>query len=127
MKRIDTLLEKYVESINTCNTELAREIWDKEGSVSFIYPRGRDYGFEDIKENFYLGVMDKLFSKRSLKLKDIMTKYYGNTAFLEFSWDFYATQKDTNEEIHTQGCETQFIVLRDDGWKLSNIHYSQEP
>ena len=74
MKRIDTLLEKYVESINTCNTELAREIWDKEGSVSFIYPRGRDYGFEDIKENFYLGVMDKLFSKGSLKLNFIMTK-----------------------------------------------------
>ena len=44
MERIDNLLEKYVESINKCDTELAREIWDKEGSVSFIFPKGRAYG-----------------------------------------------------------------------------------
>ena len=48
-------------------------------------------------------------------------------AFLEFGWDFYATLKETNEQIHTKGRETQFLVLRDNEWKINNIHYSQEP
>lgn len=126
MERIDNLLKDYVESINTCNLDLARKIWDKEGSISLIHPNGYEYGFDAIKENFYQNIISEKFSNRNLKLKDIMTKYYGNTALLEFSWDFYATDKKTNEEIHTQGIETQFIVLRDDSWKLSNIHYSKK-
>lgn len=124
MERIDILLRNYVTSINECDLELAKSIWDTEGSVSLIHPNGYEYSFEDIKNNFYLGIMDNKFSKRDLKLKDIMTKYYGNTALLEFSWDFYATLNNSCEKIHTQGRETQFIVLRDSGWKLSNIHYS---
>ncbi len=127
MEEIDILLKSYIESINTCNLELAKEIWDKEGSVSLIHPNGHEKGFLEIKDKFYLGIMYENFSYRDLKIKDIMTRYYGNTAFLEFCWDFYATKKETNEEIHTKGRETQFIVLRDNGWKLSNIHYSIEP
>lgn len=126
MERIDALLKKYVESVNTANEELAREIWDREGSISFIHLKGYAIGLDEIMEHFRLGLMSELFSKRDFKLKDIMIKYYGNTAFLEFRWDFYATRKDTNDEIHAQGRETQFIVLRDDGWKFSNIHWSPE-
>ena len=37
------------------------------------------------------------------------------------------TLKETNEQIHTKGRETQFLVLRDNEWKINNIHYSQEP
>lgn len=125
MERIDVLLDKYVLSVNECNLDLAREIWDKEGSISFIHPLGYEHNFEEIKEHFYLGTMGRLFSKRDLKLKDIMTKFYGETAFLEFSWDFYATKREDGEQIHTTGRETQFIVLRDNEWKISNIHYSQ--
>ena len=126
MEEIYTLLKKYVQSINECNLELAREIWDTEGSVSLIHPNGYEYSFEEIKKHFYLEIMNNLFSKRDLKIKDIMTKFYGNTAFLEFNWDFYAADKSANQEIHTQGRETQFIVLRDSGWKISNIHYSTQ-
>ena len=126
MEKIDDLLKKYIESINTANVELAREIWDREGSISFIHPKGYAIGFDDIMDHFHLGRMNTNFSNRNFKLKDIMIKYYGNTAFLELRWDFYATNDDTNDEIHTEGRETQFIVLRDGGWKFSNIHSSSE-
>lgn len=36
MKKIEKLLGKYVKSINECNLELAREIWDMEESVFLI-------------------------------------------------------------------------------------------
>ena len=114
MERIETLLRNYIKSINECDIELAKSIWDTEGSVSLIHPKGYEYSFEDIKTNFYIGIMNKQF----------LTRYYGNTALVEFIWDFYALSQITNEEIHTRGRETQFIVLRDNGWKISNIHYS---
>ena len=126
MERIDDLLKSYIESVNTSDEKLFRDIWDREGSISFIHPRGYAIGFEEIVEHFRLGRMSTNFSNRNFKIKDIMIKYYGNTAFLEFRWDFFATMKDTNDEIHTEGRETQFIVLRDSGWKFSNIHCSSE-
>lgn len=126
MERIDDLLKSYIESVNTSDEKLFREIWDREGSISFIYPKGYAIGFDEIVEHFRLGRMSTNFSNRNFKIKDIMIKYYGNTAFLEFRWDFFATMKDTNDEIHTEGRETQFIVLRDSGWKFSNIHCSSE-
>lgn len=126
MERIDDLLKSYIESVNTSDEKLFRDIWDREGSISFIHPRGYAIGFEEIVEHFRLGRMSTNFSNRNFKIKDIMIKYYGNTAFLEFRWNFFATMKDTNDEIHTEGRETQFIVLRDSGWKFSNIHCSSE-
>lgn len=126
MERIDDLLKSYIESVNTSDEKLFREIWDREGSISFIHPKGYAIGFEEIVEHFRLGRMSTNFSNRNFKIKDIMIKYYGNTAFLEFRWDFFATKKDTNDEIRTEGRETQFIVLRDSGWKFSNIHCSSE-
>lgn len=126
MERIDDLLKSYIESVNASDEKLFREIWDREGSISFIHPRGYAIGFDEIVEHFRLGRMSTNFSNRNFKIKDIMIKYYGNTAFLEFRWDFFATMKDTNDEIHTEGRETQFIVLRDSGWKFSNIHCSSE-
>lgn len=126
MERIDDLLKSYIESVNASDEKLFREIWDREGSISFIHPKGYAIGFEEIVEHFRLGRMSTNFSNRNFKIKDIMIKYYGNTAFLEFRWDFFATMKDTNDEIHTEGRETQFIVLRDSGWKFSNIHCSSE-
>lgn len=126
MERIEDLLKSYIESVNTSDEKLFREIWDREGSISFIHPKGYAIGFDEIVEHFRLGRMSTNFSNRNFKIKDIMIKYYGNTAFLEFRWDFFATMKDTNDEIHTEGRETQFIVLRDSGWKFSNIHCSSE-
>ena len=54
MDKINYLLEKYVKSINECDLELAREIWDSEGKVSFIHPNGYEHSFEEIKEHFYI-------------------------------------------------------------------------
>ena len=127
MDKINYLLEKYVKSINECDLELAREIWDSEGKVSFIHPNGYEHSFEEVKEHFYIGTMQRLCTKRDLQLKNIAAKFDEKTAFLEFSWDFFATLRETGEPIHTKGRETQYLVLRNNEWKISNIHYSLMP
>ena len=127
MDKINKLLENYVKSVNECDTELAQTFWDSEEPVSFIHPRGFEHNIDEIKNNFYIGTMGKLFSKRDLRLFDIKAKIKGETAFLEFRWDFYATVKETGENIIHKGRETQFLIMRSGEWKISNIHYSQEP
>ncbi len=127
MEKIEKLLDKYVKSINECDLELAREIWDTEEPVSLIFPLGYEHSFDKIKENFYLGTMKNLFLKRDLQLKNLKVKINGEAAFLEFCWDFYAASKETKEQVHTKGIETQYLILRNNEWKISNIHYSQEP
>lgn len=126
MEKINKLLKNYVKSVNECDTELARTFWDDEDEISFIHPRGYEHSFEEIKNNFYHGSMGK-FSNRDLRLFDIKAKLYGEAAFLEFHWDFYATVKETGENIIHKGRETQFLIWRNDRWKISNIHYSTEP
>lgn len=126
MELIKNLLDKYVKSVNECDVELAALFWDNEDGVSFIHPNGYEHSFEEVKQHFYLQTMG-MFSKRDLRLKDIKARTFGEIAFLEFRWDFYAEFKDSGEKIHTQGRETQFLILRNGEWKISNIHYSLEP
>lgn len=126
-KKLKTLLENYVKSINDCNLDLASEIWNLEDRISFIHPVGYEHNFDEIKENFYLKTMNERFSKRDLRIKDLKYTIYGTTAIVEFCWDFYATVKQTNENIIHKGRETQFLVLKDDNWEITHIHYSTKP
>lgn len=125
MDKIKALLNNYVKSVNDCDTELARSFWDNEGEVSFIHPRGYEHSFEEIKKHFYIETMGGKFSNRDLRLKDLKVKVFKDTTFLEFSWDFYATENETGEKIHHEGRETQFLIMRNGEWKISNIHYSK--
>ena len=124
---IDALLKKYVQSVNTLDLDLAKSIWDNEGEVSFIHPRGNERSLDEIIQNFYIGTMGKIFTIRNLVFKDLKSKIYKDTAFLEFQWDFYAKSSETGDDVHHQGRETQFLVWRKDEWKIVNIHYSKLP
>ena len=57
---IRSLLEKYQQSVNDLNLDLAEEIWSQDSDVSFIHPRGHERGWPDIREKFYLGTMGGL-------------------------------------------------------------------
>ncbi len=125
--KINNLLEKYVKSINQCDLEIAKEIWDWKGEVSFIHPLGYEYSYNDIIEHFYKTIMGGMFSKRNLVIKDLKYVIYGNTALVKFCWDFYAVSANTGEKIHTKGRESQFLVLQNNEFKITHIHYSPEP
>ncbi len=123
-ENIRNLLNDYVQSINDCDLNTAEKIWNVEDKVSFIHPLGYEHSFEEIIEHFYKGIMQNLFSKRELIIKNIEFTQHENNAFVEFEWDFYATQRENNEPIHTKGRESQFIIDKSGQWKICHIHYS---
>jgi hypothetical protein len=56
------LIRQYEQSINDADTVLAAKIWEQTPEVSFIHPRGTEYGWIGVK-NVYKMFQDG-FTKR---------------------------------------------------------------
>lgn len=122
---IQKLIANYKISINNADTILAAKIWVNTPEVSFIHPRGHEKGWPDVKKNFY-GVFRERFQFRDLKSKDESINIYGETAWVEFYWVFYATFKN-GDSLQTKGRETQILQKIDGQWRIVHIHYSNMP
>ena len=78
----NNLVTQYAQSINQADTVLASKFWSHTHEVSFINPRGNEYGWTGIK-NIYNMFRDN-FSIRKLSCFDIKFANYGDVAWLEF-------------------------------------------
>jgi ketosteroid isomerase-like protein len=121
------LIAKYAMSIDDADTVLASQIWSHSPEVSFFHPLGRERGFEQIKQNFYLRLMDTTFSARQLNIHDASISVYGDAAWAEFYWDFTGKFRKDGSIITTKGQETQIYHKEAGGWRLVHVHYSGMP
>ncbi|WOT06361.1 YybH family protein [Shewanella youngdeokensis] len=123
---LNNLLVQYADSVNRLDLEMAKSIWSQTESISFIHPRGHQFGWAEIKKAFYLGAMG-YFTERDLRLRDInINQLSEDTAWADFYWDFDATTK-TGEVVHHTGRESQVWKKEDSGWKIVHVHYSRPP
>lgn len=128
METIEMLLENYATSINNGDLDLADKLFLQNENTSFIHSRGHEVGFNNIKEVFYVKTMINRFSKRDLKIHNIKINLLtDNTVVVEFYWDFYATFREDNTDIITNGRESQTLIKANDKWKIAHIHYSNMP
>ncbi len=124
---IEKLVDDYAKSINELDMELAGSIWSQSDEVTFIQPRGHQKGWQQVRNNFYLGAMNN-FSKRDLKVKNLMIRELSeSSAWGEFYWEFNATFKKDGKPIKTAGRETQVWKKEKGTWKIVHIHYSSMP
>jgi ketosteroid isomerase-like protein len=127
---IKALQQKYAAAVNAepVDIQLASQVWSNSPEVSFIHPLGHEHGWEQIKKNFYEGIMEALFSERELTIRDVNLHVYGDSAWSEFNWHFVAKLRKTGSTVETNGRETQ-IYRKVDGhrWVLVHVHYSPMP
>jgi hypothetical protein len=121
----NSLVTRYVQSIDQADTISGSELWSHTGEVSFINPRGNEYGWNGVK-NIYRFFKDN-FSTRKLSFKNLKLAVYDDVAWLEFFWVFDATMKMNNNPIQTRGRETQIWRKINDEWRLVHVHYSGMP
>jgi hypothetical protein len=121
----NTLVARYTQSIDQADTVLASEVWSHTDEVSFINPRGNEYGWNGVK-NIYT-MFHNNFSTRKLSFLDLKYADYGDVAWLEFYWVFDATLKMNNNPVQTKGRETQIWRKVNDEWRLVHVHYSGMP
>lgn len=128
METIEILLENYATSINNGDLDLADKLFLQNKNTSFIHPRGHEVSFDNVKEAFYVKTMINRFSKRDLRIHNIKINLLtDNTAVVEFYWDFYATFREDNTDIITNGRESQTLIKVNDKWKIAHVHYSNMP
>ncbi len=127
VKEINGIIQNYAKSVDNIDIPLAEQFWQTDNRVSFIHPRGNEYGWNQIKDNFYGKTMGETFSRRQLQIKDINIQVYGDTAVAVFHWDFPAVFRKDGSPITTHGRESQVFTRTPNGWKLVHIHYSNMP
>jgi hypothetical protein len=122
---VKSLVSKYINSINKADTSLGSALWAHTSEVSFISPRGNEYGWNGIK-NIY-GFFKDNFSDRKLTCTNLRFANYGEVIWLEFFWVFDATMNPDNKTVQTKGRETQIWKKVNTDWKLVHVHYSGMP
>lgn len=120
----ETFISKYEASINEADTLAGAAIWLKAPEVSFIHPRGTEYGWKGIK-NVY-DMFATVFTTRKLRASNLKVAEYGDVAWLTFEWVFDAVMKD-GKPLQTKGRETQILRKVNKEWKLVHVHYSAMP
>ena len=126
-EQIRSMVSKYAQSVDAADTALAAQVWLDSPDVSFIHPLGHEHGFDQIKQNVYRRLMGDTFSERKLSPRDISVHILGDSAWVEFYWDFAAKFRKDGSPITTHGRETQVYWRTHDGWRLVHVHYSGMP
>jgi ketosteroid isomerase-like protein len=126
IQQIEALIGQYAQSVNKLDLDLARRVWSSAPEVSFIYPRGTEYGLDSILNNVYVKTMGT-FSDRELLPGKADIHVYGDAAWSEFTWTFRATVKNDGPKIATQGRETQVYHRENGKWQIVHVHYSGMP
>ena len=121
----NSLINHYIHSIEQADTVLALKIWSPTSEISFMNPRGTEYGWNGIK-NIYKMFHDS-FSARKLSFYDLKFSYYGDVSWVTFYWIFDATLKSDNTAVQTKGRETQIWRKINYEWRLVHVHYSGMP
>jgi hypothetical protein len=121
----NSLVTQYTQSVDQADTILASKIWSPTTEISFINPRGTEYGWNGIK-NIYKMFHDN-FSARKLSFYDLKYAYYGNVSWVTFSWIFDANLKLNGTPVQTKGRETQIWRKINYEWRLVHVHYSGMP
>ena len=71
--------------------------------------------------------MGDTFFERSLNIHPATIHVYGDTAWSEFDWDFYAKLRSNGAPFESHGRETQIYRKENGQWHILHVHYSPMP
>ncbi len=124
---IKSIIDKYAQSVDDVDTELAAQIWSNSDDISFIHPRGHERGWEQVKTNFYEKTMRDRFSERKLNIHHVVVHVLKDAAWAEFYWNFTAKLRSDGSTLETAGRESQVYIKSESGWSIIHVHYSGMP
>lgn len=127
VEQIKSIIDKYAQSIDGADTDLASQIWSNRDEVSFIHPRGHERGWEQVKTNFYEKTMRAIFSERKLNVHHVVVHVLRDAAWAEFYWNFTAKLMSDGSTLETAGRESQVYGKSERGWSIIHVHYSGMP
>lgn len=117
------MVERYRLAIGTQQAEDFLPLWHEKVPCTLISPGGCYTGVESIYQDFLLGRIRKAYSRIELITRSIDVCILGDCAIVLFAYATDCTLRDTGEPYGIAGLETQVYIRKDDGWKLTHVHY----
>ena len=111
IQQIQRLQKRYVASIDGADLALVDQVWSHSPEVIIVEPLGTERGLVQV-EGFVRDTFGKMFSKRDLQLENPSIHVYGDTAWSEMTWTFYATLRDGENPLITKGARRRFYERR---------------
>ena len=118
-------MQNYFDSVSNLNMELARKVWAEDKNISIITPRSHFFGFESIKNDFFLKAFSNFKFRKLNSLAESIT-IYGNSARIELYWIF-DTVNGASVKGQNRGRESLVFEKISNQWKLMHVHYSHVP
>jgi ketosteroid isomerase-like protein len=121
---IQQQIAKYTAALDAADTDLAAQVWDTTGEISFINPVVHSHGWEEIQGAY--AFFRSAYSERKLTVRDVSIHMLGDAAWAEFNWHFTGRQSD-GAVIESDGRESQVYRRTGGRWALVHVHYSAAP
>jgi ketosteroid isomerase-like protein len=119
------VLDKYLQSVNGADLQIASEIWSQTPDTSVVAPFGRFEGWEKVREGVYVNFLQKL-TERRLQAENIAIHVDGETAWAAFDWNF-AGKLANGQPVNSKGWESHVYRKTPRGWVIVHLHYSVPP
>jgi ketosteroid isomerase-like protein len=117
------VFEKYLQSLNGADVELASQVWLKRPDVPVVTPFGRFQGWNSVKDDIYINSMQKQMRDRHVQASNVNIVVAGDAAWLVYDFVFTATWAD-GRPLTSKGWESHGYLRTADGWRIAHLHYS---
>ena len=125
-KSVQQVFEKYLESVKTADPTIASEVWLQSPDISAVTPLARFKGWDSVRNDLYVNILQKAFSERSLQTENLAINVSGNVAWTVYDWTFTAKLAD-GMPYSAKGWESQVYQKIDGKWLIVHLHYSSPP
>ncbi len=119
-------LNDYLTMVSDLDMNIAEGLWAKDDAgISIIAPRGQYFGYESIKNDFFLRAFSHFKSRKLSSLSEVIN-VYGTSANVQLYWKFETETKEGEKAIG-RGRETLIFEKMKGEWRLVHVHYSVMP
>jgi uncharacterized protein (TIGR02246 family) len=119
---VRAVLDQYVKAVVDGDEERFREQLADPENVSYVNPLQRLRSRDEL-HGFFEGFVKNPFTRRDLKLDNVVIQVAGDAAWSVFDWEFNATRTD-GQPFQSRGWETQVYRRTNRGWRIAHPHYS---
>ena len=125
---IEEAVRFYVKSVVNADVNLANSIWQDSPKTTMIHPRGEDFGWDSIRQHFYIDRLQKLYAERNFTIENLDIQTYSKHAVVTFSWHLTGKLRSDGTEVEHHGRSSQIYRHRSTGrWEIIHAHVSGMP
>lgn len=125
---VEEAVRFYVKTVINADTSLAASIWQDSPKTTLIHPRGDAIGWEEVKEQFYINRLQKLYKERKFEIKNLDIECYSAHAIVFFHWDLTGTLRSDGTVVTHHGRSSQvYRQLSNGRWQIVHAHISGMP